>query len=77
MSAAVLTSEGIVHLGERVAFCKNIHGLKTDVVVTITVDGRTVYSGKAVGSEAALVGIRRSTHAFNIDTIDTSKLQPV
>jgi GNAT superfamily N-acetyltransferase len=67
---AVVTTDGVVHLGERVLFSAEVNGLKSGVVVEIIAGGRTVYSGKATYSEAKSVGVCRCTNGFYVDAID-------
>lgn len=66
---AVKTSDGVVHLGERVFFFGTLYPDIRDPVVEIDVEGQMIYRDKAKYKEAERIGVRRCANGFYIDQI--------
>lgn len=66
---AVRTSDGVVHLSERVFFLSAIHHNAGNPVVEIEIGGQLIYRSKAKYEEAQRIGVHSCTNGFYIDQI--------
>ena len=66
---AVYTSDGVVHLGERVFFLEAIHPNAQDPVIEIEIEGQVVFCSKAKYKEAQRAGVHSCTNGFYADQI--------
>jgi len=66
---AVATADGIVNLGERVAFTNALHRNGRDAIVEIEIADVVRYCDKARYEEADKIGVHRCENGFYIDRI--------
>jgi hypothetical protein len=66
---AVRTSDGVIHLNERVSFFNLLHPDSRDVVVEIEAAGQLRYFDKAKYPEARQIGVKRCHNGFFIDQL--------
>lgn len=63
------TSDGIIHLGERVCIFSELHADCRDPVVEVEVGGQLLFRDKAKYPEARKIGIQRCDNGFYFDQI--------
>jgi GNAT superfamily N-acetyltransferase len=66
---ALQTSDGVVHLAERVVYFKELHPGSLDPVIEIEVANQIRFCDKAKYPEARNIGVQRCDHGFYIDCV--------
>jgi hypothetical protein len=67
--AGYRSSDGVVHLSERVVFATVAHANIRDTVIEIEVDGQTKYCDKAKYDHAEAFGVKECRNGYYIDEI--------
>ncbi|MDT8446062.1 MAG: GNAT family N-acetyltransferase [bacterium] len=66
---AIKIKNGLIHLSERVVFNYSNYSAVRDPVISISVNGNELYCDKAKYSEAKVLGVKRHSHGYYIETL--------